>query len=95
MTVECIECIENDARMNDKTMMCPWKENHRPTRAGANCMHCTMVDRAHKLCEFIQYLSRLNLMRARKARPFCLACAARPRARSTATARVRTRARST
>ena len=33
MTVECIECIENDARMNDKTMMCPWKENHRRARA--------------------------------------------------------------
>ena len=92
MTVECIECIENDARMNDKTMMCPWKENHRRARARI-ALH--MVDRAHKLCEFTQYLSRLNLMRARKARPFCLACAARPRARSTATARVRTRARST
>ena len=30
-------------------------------------MHCTMVDRAHKLCEFTQYLSRLNPMRARGA----------------------------
>jgi len=37
MTVECIECIENDARMNDKTMMCLPMERKPPTRAGANC----------------------------------------------------------